>query len=248
MRISVLTLMALLLLAVQPVARADDNSRERAVRRTELAAAYFGRGQYGVALDEIKTALLADDDYAPAYNMRGLIYMELKELELADESFKKSLRIDDVNADANQNYGWFLCQAKNKYAESIKYFLAALKDPLYATPDKSFVSAGLCVEKNNDRALAKTYFERALKLRPDNAAALYTLAGYAYKEKDYNQARALLAELNKTVIPAAEVFWLNLLVERSLGNASAEALYESKLRTYFASSPEAQKLNRGQYE
>ena len=53
--------------------------RERARVHTELAAAYYERGNMGVALEELRIALAADASYAPAYNILGLVHMDLKE-------------------------------------------------------------------------------------------------------------------------------------------------------------------------
>ena len=66
---------------------------ETARLRTELAFNYFQRGQLGVALEEIKAALVADPNYGTAFNVLGLINMDLGENAKADEAFRKSLSI-----------------------------------------------------------------------------------------------------------------------------------------------------------
>ena len=62
---------------------------------TELAGMYYEMGKHGVALEELELALQADRDYAPAYNVRGLVHMALREDREADEDFQKSLRLDN---------------------------------------------------------------------------------------------------------------------------------------------------------
>src|SRR5450759_5851730 len=59
---------------------------------TELAGLYYDRAQLGIALEEVEHALQADHDYAPAYYMRGLIHMELREDKDAEEDFQRSIR------------------------------------------------------------------------------------------------------------------------------------------------------------
>jgi type IV pilus assembly protein PilF len=66
--------------------------RERARIHTELAGAYYQRGNLGVALAEARIATGADSGYAPAYNVLGLVYGDLREKELAEEAFERSLR------------------------------------------------------------------------------------------------------------------------------------------------------------
>src|ERR1035437_2943284 len=108
-------------------------SQASAKVHTELAAEYYERAQFGVALDELRKALLAEPDYAPAYSVRGLVHMELRDDKEAEEDFQHSLHLDSVNSEAHNNYGWFMCQ-RGRERESVKQFLAALKNPLYTTP------------------------------------------------------------------------------------------------------------------
>ena len=107
--------------------------RNRAKLHTELASLYYSNGNLGVALEELRNATAADANYAPAHGMFGLVYMQLKENQRAEENFERALRLAPNDADINHNYGWFLCQTARE-PESIKYFLHALRNPLYATP------------------------------------------------------------------------------------------------------------------
>ena len=86
----------------------EPESRRRARLRLELATGYFEQGQTNVALDELKQALIADPTYVDAYNLRGLVYMRLNDLPLAEDSFKRALAINSRDADVAHNYGWFL--------------------------------------------------------------------------------------------------------------------------------------------
>ena len=66
--------------------------RVRARVHTELAASYFELGNIPVALEEAKEALRADANYGPAHNVMGLVYAQLKEDRLAEESFRRASR------------------------------------------------------------------------------------------------------------------------------------------------------------
>ncbi|HWI36554.1 MAG TPA: type IV pilus biogenesis/stability protein PilW, partial [Burkholderiales bacterium] len=57
--------------------------RNRARVHTELAAAYYERGNMAVALEELRHATDADSSYAGAHSMFGLVYAELKETNKA---------------------------------------------------------------------------------------------------------------------------------------------------------------------
>ena len=225
----------------------EATTRERARVHTELAAGYFEVRNMAVALDEVKIALKADSGYAPAYNVAGLIYAALKQDQLAVENFQRALRIDPIDPDTNNNYGHFLCERKRE-DEAVKYFLAALNNPLYRNRERSYVNAGVCLRRRGDVAAAEDYFLRAIKLAPTQAQALYQLADIAYARGAYAQAKSYLVRLEQVTHPAAEVLWLALRIERKLGDRNAEASYAQQLRRQFPDSKEARALLAGVYE
>ena len=221
--------------------------RYRAQLHTELGAAYFGRGQLGVALEELNTALKADSGYAPAYNLLGLVYMALREDDKAEEHFRRSLSLDGADSDAHNNYGWFLCQ-RGKIDDSLRHFMAALKNPLYATPDKPYLNAGICSRKRGDDKDAEEFFQKSLRLQPQQPQALFHLADINYKRGNYDAAKNFIGRFSQMSVPSAESLWLGVRIERKLGNRNDEASYGLQLRKMFPDSPEAQALRSGKYE
>lgn len=221
--------------------------RNRARIHTELASAYFERGSMGVALEELRIAIAADPNYATAYSVLGLVHMDLRENDVAQRHFERALALSPNDPDINNNYGWFLCRT-GREEQSIAYFLAALKNPLYKTPARSYVNAGLCSIEKNDKRDAIEFFERALRSEPDNLLALLNLATLQYKRGQLEAARGLVGRFNKLIEPTAESLWLALRIERKLGDKAAENSLATQLRRRFAGSPEYQNLLRGQFE
>lgn len=221
--------------------------RNRARIHTELASAYFERGNMGVALEELRIAIAADPNYAPAYNVLGLVHMDLRENGVAQQQFERGLRLAPNDPDINNNYGWFLCQT-GREGQSIAYFLAALKNPLYNTPARSYVNAGLCSMKNKNERDAIDFFERALRGAPDNLQALLNLATVQYKRGQLETARGLIGRFNKLIEPTAESLWLALRIERKLGDRSAENTMAVQLRRRFPGSPEYEDMLKGKFE
>ena len=227
-----------------PVRTSDDKARERARIHTELASGYFELGSMGTALEEVREALKGDPGYGPAYNIAGLIYAELKQDKLAHENFQQALRIDPLDSDANNNYGRFLCERK-RVDEAVRYFLAALRNPLYRTPERSYVNAGVCLRRRGDFAAAEDYFNRALKLQSAQPQALYQLADMAYTRRAYPQAKEYLIRLEKVSPANPELLWLAVRVERKLGDRDAAASYSTQLTRSFPQSKEARALQAG---
>jgi len=221
--------------------------RNRARVHTELASVYYERGNYAVALDELRMATTADSSYPQAYSMYGLVYTELREKGLAQQSFERALQLSPNDGDINHNYGWFLCQ-NGQPADSIRYFLQAVRNPLYQTPWRSYSAAGVCSQRTNNTKDADEFFQRALKMDPDEPTAMLQLAQIRYKQGTLDEARRLVTRYNKQMAPSAESLWLALRVERKLGERVAEQSYANQLRRRFPGSPEYQALQRGQFD
>ncbi|MDX8385715.1 MAG: type IV pilus biogenesis/stability protein PilW [Gallionella sp.] len=221
-------------------------SRESAKVHTELAGVYFQRAQMGVALDEVAKALSADSDYAPAYGVRGLIHMSLREDKEAEDNFRKGLRLDKLDSDLHNNYGWFLCQ-RGREKESVTHFLAALKNPLYRTPGLSYLNAGICSQKIGEVKDAEEFYQKALVVQPEMPRALQGLAELNFASGSYNAARKYFLKMSaRTENLTAEQLWLGVRTNRKLGDRNSEASYGMLLRKLFPDAPETQKLMSGE--
>jgi type IV pilus assembly protein PilF len=221
--------------------------RNRAKLHTELAALYYSRNSMGVALEELRLAVAADSSYAPAHGMFGVVYQELRENRLAEESFERALRLAPNDPDINHNYGWFLCETK-RAPDSIKYFLTAIRNPLYPTPWRSYSAAGQCSLRSNNLKDADAFLERALKLEPDDPPSLLHLGHLRYRQGNIGDARKHVLRYNKLMTPTAESLWLALRIERRGGERLAETGYANQLRRRYPGSPEYQALQRGEFE
>jgi len=232
--------------AVVPASMEESDDRRRARIRVELAANYYQQRDYKVALDELGQALRADPEYAAAYGLLGLVYMDVGDQPRAEESFQRALRLAPNDADLNNTYGWFLCQT-GREREAIGRFEVALRDPLYATPSKSLHNAGICSMRIGDEAAAEKYFVRAFQADASNAVAMYNLGEIYLKRQELERARFHSQRLLDTYQPSPQTLWLALRVERALGNRDDEARLGAQLRRRFPGSPETALLAAGRY-
>lgn len=219
------------------------DARNRARVHTELAAAYFDAGNRAVALEELRRATAIDPSYALAHSLLGRVYMELKEHRLADRSFARALELSPDDPGINHSYGVFLCQTGKEEA-SVRYFLRAVGNPLYAAPWRSYSAAGLCSLRADNVKQADEFFQRALRLEPDEPTSLLKLAGIRYRQGRYEEARRLITRYNKMMEPNAESLWLGVRVERRVGDRVTERAYAEQLRRRFPGSPEYRALER----
>ena len=236
---------ALIMMAACSTPKDSSHSSKSAKVHTELAGLYYERAQLGIALDELSQALQADPDYAPAYSVRGLVHMALREDKEAEEDFQKSLRLDNTDSDTHNNYGWFLCQ-RDREKESIAQFMAAIKNPLYATPGLAYLNAGVCSIKAGNNKDAEEFLQKALLVQPGMPQALYALAELSFNNADYFAAKKYFANYSQKIDNlTAEQLWLGVRINRKVGDRNSEASFSTQLRNRYPDARETQLLTQG---
>ncbi len=172
--------------------------------------------------------------------------MALREDKEAEEDFLHSLRLDRDDSETHNNYGWFLCQ-RGKAKESIPHFMSALKNPLYTTPERAYLNAGLCSMKAGNNKDAGEFLQRALQVRPGLPQALLGMAGLSFDNGDYTAAKRYFADYaEKSDNLTAEQLWLAVRIERKVGDRNAEASYGMQLRKRFPDARETGLLMHGE--
>ena len=243
-----LGMIPLLALGRLNTARAEKaTADERAGIRTQFAAEYFKRRQFGVAIEEAQKAIAINPAYAPAYGMLALVYMDLQEDAKARDNFNHAVEYAPNDPDIRHNYGYFLCD-RGQYQAGVAEYMAALRNPTYQMPVKTLIAAGICSEKGGRDEDARAHYERALRFQPDDVTARYRLASLLLKQGQLPQARIHALELARQKDPRSDVLWLALRIERMLGNTEAERNYAGLLRSKHGQSLETSKLLAGQYD
>jgi type IV pilus assembly protein PilF len=233
---------------VEPLTESDEpEARKRARIRLELASSYFENGQTTVALDEIKQSLAADPTFGSAHVLRGLVYMRLNELPLADESFRRALQLNPRDADAMHNYGWFVCQ-QGRYQEAVDLFARALASPLYGGQAKTLMAKGICQTRMGRLQDAETSFARSYELDAGNPITGYNLASLLYSRGEYTRAQFYIRRLNNSELANAETLWLGIKVERRLNNTEAQEQLAQQLSRRFPKSREWSSYQRGAFD
>ncbi len=231
----------------QAESSAKVDAQYRARVHTELAASYYSLGQYGVALEELNDALRSDSSYTPAYNMLGVVYMELKEDKQAEQAYEQALRISPSDSETHNNYGWFLC-TRGRMGLSIGHFLEAVKNPLYATPERAYLNAGICSRKQGNDSEAEKYFLSALKIQPLQQQVLYNIADLYFSQARFEDARLHLDRHLRVAAATADSLWLAVRIDRKLHDRNAEASHGLQLRKQFPDSPQADLLKSGRFD
>jgi type IV pilus assembly protein PilF len=173
--------------------------------------------------------------------------MQMQEYPRAEEHFQQALRLAPDDAEINGNMGWFLCQTRRELA-SFAYFEAAAKNPLYATPARPLINAGLCAIRLKDYKRAEAYVSSALRRDPGNIFGQYVLSDVLFQQGRLDEARSRLAEVHRQADPTPASLWLALRIERKSGDHEAERRWANQLRRKFPDSAEYKKLSQGIFD
>ena len=220
------------------------DARRRAELRTQLASEYYQRGNFVVALEETRQAEKSDSSYYQAYNVRALVYMELREDALARQAFEKALSLAPNDPDVMNNYGWFLC-LRGEPERGMGYFKRVQADPLYATPEKALLNAGLCARINGRNAEAEDYLRRAVVFKPDLAGALYSLAELTFEKGSIKESENYLNRYMRLGEPTLSALALGVKIARAQGDKVAEDSMMQQLRRRFPDAPQTRELQQG---
>jgi type IV pilus assembly protein PilF len=217
------------------------DARRRAEVHTALAGEYYARGAYTVALGETRAAIKDDSSYYAAYSMQGLVFMELKEDVLAREAFDRALSLSPNNSEVLNNFGWFLC-LRNDAPRGLPMMLRAATDTQNPTPEKAWLSIGLCQRRHGKNVEAEEALRRAVQIRPDMIGALYNLALITFERGAYKDAEIYLVRYARLSSPTLEALVLGVKVSRANGDKAGEESYMQQLRRRFPDSPEFREL------
>lgn len=226
----------------------ESDAFKRARIRLDLAAAYFSEGKLDTALEEVKQALATNPDLPQALNLRGLIYSQLGDEQLAEASFKRALDVAPKDADVMHNYGWFLCR-RGRYPEADKLYAQALATPAYRTPARTLLVRGICEARAGRLDAAEATLKQAYELDAGNPATAMNLAEVLYRRGDFERARFYVRRVNGNAeLRNAESLWLAARVEHRLGNQQGAAELGNQLRASYPESREARAMERGAFD
>jgi len=224
----------------------EPETRKRARIRLQLAVGYFEQGKTTVALDEVKQALATDPGFVDAYNLRGLIYTQLNDARLAEESFRRALALSPNDPNVLQNYGWMLCLNK-RYAEGVQTLDRALAVPTYGERAKTWLARGLCQIRAGQLREAEESLAHSMEFDARNPITGYNLALLLYQRGDLERAQFYIRRINNGEFANAETLWLGIKIEHRLGNWVARDQLGTQLRNRFPQSSELASYERGAF-
>jgi type IV pilus assembly protein PilF len=208
--VPLLILFGLLQACYVPVGPDQTQNEKASAVNVQLGIGYLQQNDFELANDKLSKALRQDPDSAPAHNAFAILQDRLLQTEKAEYHYKKATTLDPENSQAANNYGAFLCR-HGRELESEKYFMQALKNPLYSTPEFAYTNAALCllqVGEARETEKAKEYLGKAIAAKSDFGPALLSMAQLLFDQGDYAAAKFYLDRFHLVAKPTARSLWL----------------------------------------
>ena len=231
-----LLLLPLLTACVTVGERVPDNIKASAIN-VQLGMGYMQQNNMELANEKLSKALRQDPDSATAHNAFGLLQERLLQKDKAEYHYERATELDPEDSAAANNYGRFLCRNERE-AESEEYFLKALDNPLYKTPEFAYTNAALCLLKIDQRDRAKEYLAKALAARSNFSGALITAAKMNFDDKDYSNAKLYVDRYHRVAQPSSHSLWLAIRTELEMDSDRDVDELAEKLETKFPNSQE----------
>lgn len=123
--------------------------------------------QYDMSLTSIEKAMSIADDNAAYFNLRGNLYLQKEELKKAEDDFDKAIEASDSAAAHRSKVMLMLMTDRGQ--EAIPYLIGRIK----ASPQdpENWILMGDMIKRGGQTDKARTYYEQALKIDPDNEYA-----------------------------------------------------------------------------
>lgn len=236
--VAFLLLLGLLQACVTAGPTKSQNEKASAVN-VQLGIGYLQQNKLELASEKLSKAIRQDPNSASAHNAYGILQERLLQLDKAEYHYKKATGLDPKNSQANNNFGAFLCR-NGREVESEKYFLAALENPLYNTPEYAYTNAAICLIKVGRVEPAMDYLNQAIAARNDFGPAILAMGELLFNQSDHANAKRYLDVYNEVAQPSPRSLWLSIRNELELGGRGSGAIDRlgAQLEQNFADSDE----------
>ena len=215
---------------------ASEASRVKA--RLDLARGYINAQEWASAKRALSRAIDIDNRSVEAHVLMAVVYEAEAEIGVAEEYYRKALRIERRNSQALNNYGTFLAR-QGRAAEAIEKLRLVVQDTDYRARPQAYENLGLAERDTANREGARAAFERALSLNPMLPVSTLELAVLAYEDGRLAEAVERYDDYRKIARQNARSLCLGMQIGSATGNSDQVASYGLALKNLFPDSREA---------
>ena len=214
------------------------SAESRVKARLDLARGYINARVWSDAKRALMKALEIDNRSVEAHVLLALVYEAEGEPHLAENNYKKALRLDRSNSQALNNYGTFLFRA-GRTEEAIDKRRAVVADPDYRARPQAYENLGLAERALGDDVAARSAFERAISLNPNQARSSLELADIAYTDGRIGEALQHYDRYTTLARQSPRSLCLGMKISAVTNNPDQVASYGMALKNLYSDSAEA---------
>ena len=230
-------LLILLLSACVTVDNRPSDPEKASAINVQLGIGYMQQNKLELANEKLLKALAYNPKSASAHNAYAMLQDRLLTKDKAAYHYEKATTLDPLDSQAANNYGAFLCR-NNQEAKSEIYFLRALENPLYRTPEFAYTNAALCLTRIGQKDKAAAYLTKALAANSNFPVALLTMGNIAFESSNFKEAKLYLDRYHLVAKPSAKSLWLSIRIELELDKNQNVNELSDQLQTNFPNSDE----------
>ena len=221
----------------------SSEGKEQAVNAyVQLAIGYLQDGLPEQAKRPLQKALEIDPKNAHVNGTLAYVFQHEMEFELAEQYYLKAIAQERSSRTLN-NYGSFLYERK-EYAKAYQQFTEAAKDTMYAERSRVFENLGLTASKLGKSSEAKYYFERSLRLNPEQPRASLELASLLFEQQQYVAAQKNYENFQRFGEHTPQSLVLGIRLAHIFNDSSQAANLESQLQRLYPVSTEYRQYQR----
>ncbi len=150
-----------------------------------LARCYFDQQMFDKTIEACDYAIVADDEFADAYIMKGHSFFQLGNEEAALEAYRQAESLDAVSPCFINTFIGLDKVAKGEWEEGLRYLEEAIaskeEDDMLTLPSL-YANAALCLHKMGKKRKAHQYCKKAYALDPDEVDP-HLVEGRIYMEE-----------------------------------------------------------------
>ena len=156
-----------------------------------LARCYFDQQMYDKAIEACDYAIISDDEFAEAYQMRGNAYIFLQNEERALEDFREAARLGVLSQCFIDTYMGLTLISQERCAEAFPHLQKAIDnyaDDNVVSLSTLYANAAYCLEETGQKAQAAGYWKEAHQIGPKDAEVYLLESKIHVREGNYDLA------------------------------------------------------------
>jgi type IV pilus assembly protein PilF len=239
---TILTVMLCVLSACVTTERGGSGTKadkQKALEYTvQLARTYIRDGNWDGAKRHLKVAQDMDGQNAEVHEALGLVFQNTGELERADASYQKAIRLDSKLSRVRNNYAAFLYQ-QGRYSEAVKQLEVVVDDTLYERRSSAYMNLGRCYVRLDDFNKAEAAYKRSYLMDRRNVMITLEMAEVYFALQNFSEAQRYYDGFRQQVRQQpSRALWLGIRLADKFDDADAMSSYVLALKNLYPHSEE----------